>query len=234
MPPRRVRLSMPRVTSVEVPSAATSLQLRRHGRDGRGRRDSAARTIALPAISRPSRVEVPASASRRRRAAGRAAGRRAGARRTRSTRRCRRPASRRTAAARRAACSTHVVRGDGHESARHTPGTMSRSGSGRCESLDVPDAARARRRRRCRCRAASGPTSAPSRAPRSMRGPGQRRRRRRVRPRAGQQPARHARLAPASPSCGRCCCGSRPPSRRRSSSGTRCGRSAGRTEPCRQ
>ena len=46
-----------------------------------------------------------------------------------------------------------------------------------------------------------------------------------VRPRSGQQPVRHARRGAARRRCGRCCCGSRRPTRPRASPGRRSGRS---------
>ena len=49
--------------------------------------------------------------------------------------------------------------------------------------------------------------------------------RRHVAPRPEQQPVRRRRPRRGLRQCGRCCCGSRRPSRRRASSGTRCGRS---------
>ena len=126
----------------------------------------------------------------------------------------------RRAARRGRACADAVGRHRGQRAA-----TSPRAGRGRARA-----GSRCARTRRSRPRASPG-AAQPAVEPGGQLGvevdprPGHRGGRVGVRPRPGEQPVRDARLRRARRRCGRSCCGSRPPSPRRSSPGTRSARS---------
>ena len=164
------------------------------------------------------RRPTPRSASARRRRAGRPTGPRAGGRRSRST-----PSSptsgRDRAAARgpvsvgrprcRAASGQSVADPEARRAARG-PGSGARRGAHEDVGavVDAPSAVRPRSQRSNQATISDVEVD-----PRA----GDRGRRVGVRPRPGEQPVRDTGLARAPRRCGRSCCGSRPPSRRRAS-----------------